>query len=65
MDSHLLRPAEVNTLCGDASLARSKLGWTPKMSFAELVATMVDADLKRVSQAIAAEKAVPRGKAQG
>ncbi|MBI3840199.1 MAG: GDP-mannose 4,6-dehydratase [Planctomycetia bacterium] len=56
-DSHLLRPAEVNTLCGDASLARTKLCWTPKMSFAQLVATMVDEDLKRVRRSIAAEKA--------
>ena len=42
-----LRPADVNTLCGDASLARRVLGWQPKVTFPELVAMMVDADLQR------------------
>ena len=40
-DQTLLRPAEVNTLCGDATKARTKLGWQPKVSFEELVAMMV------------------------
>lgn len=40
------RPAEVETLLGDASLAREKLGWTPKITFEELVAEMVREDLK-------------------
>ena len=40
------RPTEVETLLGDASKARNKLGWTPKISFAELVAEMVREDLK-------------------
>jgi len=47
-----LRPAEVSTLCGDASKARQVLGWQPKVTFAELVAMMVDADLERVSREI-------------
>jgi GDPmannose 4,6-dehydratase len=51
VDAALLRPADVNTLCGDASKARKQLGWAPKMSFAELVAMMVDADLERVTDA--------------
>ena len=51
LDPSLLRPAEVNTLCGDASKARAKLGWTPKVDFAQLVAMMVDADLERVERA--------------
>jgi GDPmannose 4,6-dehydratase len=51
VDPALLRPADVNTLCGDASKARTKLGWAPKMNFAELVALMVDADLERVADA--------------
>jgi GDPmannose 4,6-dehydratase len=51
-DPTLLRPADVNTLCGDASKARTKLGWTPKVSFAQLVAMMVDEDLKNVALAI-------------
>jgi GDPmannose 4,6-dehydratase len=47
ISTDLFRPAEVNTLCGDASKARRKLGWRPKVSFQELVAMMVDADLQR------------------
>ena len=47
-DPSLLRPAEVTTLCGDARRARAALGWEPRVSFAELVRMMVDADLQRV-----------------
>jgi GDPmannose 4,6-dehydratase len=46
VDPALFRPADVNTLCGDASRARLKLGWQPRVTFAELVAMMVDADLE-------------------
>jgi GDPmannose 4,6-dehydratase len=42
-----LRPAEVDHLIGDASLAKEKLGWVPKTSFKELVKMMVNADLER------------------
>jgi GDPmannose 4,6-dehydratase len=49
VDQHLLRPADVNTLRGDATKARQNLGWEPKVTFAELVSLMVDADMKRVS----------------
>ncbi len=52
VDSALFRPADVNTLCGDASKARAKLGWQPTVTFAQLVAMMVDADLARVSQSL-------------
>lgn len=52
-DPALFRPAEVNTLRGDASKARRVLGWAPTVSFAELVRMMVDADLERVRQEIA------------
>lgn len=45
VDPHYFRPAEVDTLVGDASKARIKLGWQPKVSFRELVAEMVAADL--------------------
>jgi len=51
-DPQFLRPAEVNTLCGDARKARKVLGWQPEVSFAQLVAMMVDADLERVSREI-------------
>lgn len=40
------RPAEVNLLWGDASRARTELGWQPRHSFDDLVAEMVRADLK-------------------
>ena len=43
----LKRPAEVDRLLGDASKARQKLGWSPKVRFPELVRMMVDADLAR------------------
>jgi len=45
VDPGYFRPTEVETLLGDASKARAKLGWTPKLSFGELVNEMVDADL--------------------
>jgi GDPmannose 4,6-dehydratase len=41
------RPAEVDLLVGDAAKARQRLGWTPEVSFAELVEQMMTADLKR------------------
>ena len=44
-DPRFMRPAEVDLLIGDASRAHTKLGWTPKVSFSELVAMMVDHDL--------------------
>jgi len=43
--SQYYRPAEVETLLGDPTFAREKLGWTPKTSFAELVREMATADL--------------------
>jgi GDPmannose 4,6-dehydratase len=46
VDPRYFRPTEVETLLGDASKAREKLGWTPKVTFAELVAEMVREDLK-------------------
>ncbi|MFO1218979.1 MAG: GDP-mannose 4,6-dehydratase [Burkholderiaceae bacterium] len=45
VDPGYFRPTEVDALLGDASLARAKLGWTPKIDFAQLVDEMVDADL--------------------
>jgi GDPmannose 4,6-dehydratase len=45
VDPGYFRPTEVETLLGDASKARSKLGWEPKITFAQLVDEMVDADL--------------------
>jgi GDPmannose 4,6-dehydratase len=46
VDPRYFRPTEVETLLGDPSKAKQKLGWTPKISFNELVAEMVREDLK-------------------
>ncbi|MCX7174811.1 MAG: GDP-mannose 4,6-dehydratase [Proteobacteria bacterium] len=46
VDPRYFRPTEVETLLGDASKARTQLGWTPKISFHELVSEMVREDLK-------------------
>ena len=46
VDPRYFRPTEVDMLLGDPSRARQKLGWTPKIGFAELVAEMVREDLK-------------------
>jgi len=48
-DKRFLRPAEVELLRGDASLARKELGWQPKVKFEELVRMMVDNDLLLLS----------------
>jgi GDPmannose 4,6-dehydratase len=50
VDTRYLRPAEIDVLQGDASKARRVLGWKPKVSFEELVATMIDADWKLAKQ---------------
>lgn len=47
VDPALLRPAEVDYLCGDASFAKKKLGWKPEVSFEQLVKMMVEEDLRR------------------
>ncbi|HEV3341557.1 MAG TPA: GDP-mannose 4,6-dehydratase [Pirellulales bacterium] len=52
IDPALLRPAEVNHLCGDATKARNRLGWRPRVAFRELIEMMVDADLERVRREI-------------
>ena len=51
-DPHYLRPAEVDRLQGDASKARERLGWKPRVGFKQLVKMMVDADMARVKQEI-------------
>jgi GDPmannose 4,6-dehydratase len=48
VDPELLRPAEVDRLVGDAAKAEEKLRWKPEVTFDELVALMVDADLARL-----------------
>ncbi len=46
VDPRCHRPAEVETLLGDASKARKKLGWTPKIAFKQLVAEMMREDVE-------------------
>jgi len=46
VDPRYFRPAEVDSLLGDASKARKKLGWRPRVKFRELVTEMVQADFK-------------------
>jgi GDPmannose 4,6-dehydratase len=45
IDPKLIRPAEVDSLCGNANKAWEKLGWRPKVAFEELIKIMVDSDL--------------------
>jgi GDPmannose 4,6-dehydratase len=49
-DERFMRPAEVDLLVGDPAKAREKLGWEPETSFEDLVAMMVDADLKLLKE---------------
>ncbi|HET9150610.1 MAG TPA: GDP-mannose 4,6-dehydratase [Gemmatimonadales bacterium] len=51
VDPRFIRPAEVDLLQADPRKARAELGWTPKVTFEELVAMMVDADIERLSRA--------------
>jgi GDPmannose 4,6-dehydratase len=50
IDPRYFRPTEVESLLGDAKKAKIKLGWTPKISFKNLVHEMVIEDLRRVQQ---------------
>ena len=50
IDPKYMRPAEVDVLIGDASKAKRKLGWEPKVTFKELVHLMVDADVSMLTR---------------
>ncbi len=50
VDPAFLRPAEVDHLIGDSGKARKVLGWEPQITFEQLIAMMVDADLARLSE---------------
>ena len=50
VDPRYFRPTEVETLLGDASKAKEKLGWTPRISFDELVSEMVTADFEEAKR---------------
>jgi GDPmannose 4,6-dehydratase len=59
-DPALLRPAEVDRLLGDASKARAELGWTPSVTFTQLIEMMVDADVKRLASGQTASRVAAR-----
>jgi GDPmannose 4,6-dehydratase len=48
IDKSYFRPTEVDILIGDASKAKQKLGWQPKVRFEELVKMMVESDMKKI-----------------
>jgi len=50
IDERFVRPAEVDLLIGDATKARTQLGWKPKVDFAGLVRMMVDADVAMLEE---------------
>ena len=50
VDRRYFRPAEVDTLVGDASKAKAKLGWSPKVTFGALVAEMAREDLREAER---------------
>jgi GDPmannose 4,6-dehydratase len=50
IDPRYFRPAEVETLLGDPTKAKEKLGWTPQITLAEMIDEMVAADLEAARQ---------------
>jgi GDPmannose 4,6-dehydratase len=50
IDPALFRPAEIDVLRGNPSKARERLGWSPKTSLHDLIAQMVESDLRRVGR---------------
>ncbi len=56
VDARYFRPTEVTTLLGDASNAKTKLGWEPKITFDELVKEMVEADMHDAQRDALVEK---------
>jgi len=58
IDPKLVRPAEVDYLCGDSRKARRVLGWKPEIGFQQLVKMMVESDLSAQKQSMASRGAV-------
>ena len=52
IDPQFYRPAEVDRLLGDPTKARTALGWHPRVSFADMVKMMVEADLERIAREV-------------
>jgi GDPmannose 4,6-dehydratase len=59
VDPQFLRPAEVNLLLADATKAKKKLRWTPKVSFKQLVKMMVESDIELVARETRAKGKAP------
>jgi GDPmannose 4,6-dehydratase len=57
IDPRYFRPAEVDTLLGDATKARQNLGWTPKITFKELVKEMAQHDLAQAKKDLLCQQA--------
>jgi len=57
IDPRYFRPTEVETLLGDATKAREKLGWSPEITLSEMVAEMVESDLLDARRAVMLKKA--------
>ncbi|MDX6609347.1 MAG: GDPmannose 4,6-dehydratase [Solirubrobacterales bacterium] len=57
IDPRYFRPAEVDSLLGDAGKAREKLGWEPKVRFQELIELMVDADIAALDEQLSGKAA--------
>jgi GDPmannose 4,6-dehydratase len=53
IDPKLVRPAEVDYLCGNAEKAQKVLGWKPEVTFKQLIEMMVDVDLNTLKQSVA------------
>ena len=62
-DPRFMRPAEVDLLIGDPAKAKRVLGWTPEVSFEQLVTMMVDADMARLAQSSELSRVVPKAEA--
>jgi GDPmannose 4,6-dehydratase len=60
IDPKLVRPAEVDYLCGDSSKARKILGWKPEVGFDQLIKMMVEADLETLQHAASSRAATAR-----
>ena len=65
IDRRYFRPAEVDLLIGDASKAKKKLGWEPKIEFKELVRLMVDADMKVLNDQLSGKVNAPSDRDKG
>ncbi|MCA3576314.1 MAG: GDP-mannose 4,6-dehydratase, partial [Bradyrhizobium sp.] len=61
VDPRYYRPTEVETLLGDASKAKTKLGWEPTTTFAELVHEMAIADLAEATSELQSREAARKG----